>query len=154
MERLNLGKPFFPNERDNLLKDQGALPQSSSYPMVTSAVITPRQLAPTVGPATKAVLIKGEALRGMENLAIGEVRMDQHGNRIVDDSGWKEEADLLDTGRVIPFGRINVFVGMIHATQQIDDKVMCDSVSGAATIIQSDGEESVGTGGFEHQSDV
>ena len=43
MERLNLGKPFFPNERDNLLKDQGALPQSSSYPMVTSAVLTPRQ---------------------------------------------------------------------------------------------------------------
>ena len=63
MERPNLGKPFVPAVLNNLPDARVALPKNSSYPKVASTVLsTPRQLAPTVGPASKCVLIKGEAL--------------------------------------------------------------------------------------------
>ena len=49
-------------------------------------------------------MICGEARRGMENLAIGQIHTLLGRERIVDDSGWTEEADQLETGSMIIFG--------------------------------------------------
>ena len=70
-----------------------AMSQHSSFHPETSIVTIRRQLAPTVGPAAKNISFFGEARRGMENLAIGQIYTLPGGERIVDDFGWKEEAD-------------------------------------------------------------
>ena len=36
-----------------------------------------------------------------------------NGMPLIDDSSWGPEADYLETGHVIPFGSINIFVGFI-----------------------------------------
>ena len=77
--------------------------------MVTYAVTTPRHLAPTVGPAAKSVIIKGAALQGMKNLVVGRIIINMEGEPIVDDSGWGPGLDLLESGEVIPIGKINMF---------------------------------------------
>ena len=87
----------------------------------------------------------GEALRGMRELAIGEITINSRGERVIDDYGWNPEFDQLETGNIIPFGRISVFVGMIQASGPGFGEKASDSVSGATTMVQSDGEESVGT---------
>ena len=88
MERLSLGKSRVSIERDNLLCTRVAMSPNLSYPLVTSAVTIPRQLAPTMGPASKGVCITGEARRGMQNLVIGQVTINLQGESIVDDFGW------------------------------------------------------------------
>ena len=80
--------------------------------MVTPAVTKPRQLAPTVRRVSKGVMITGEAQRGMQHLAIGQVLINLQGEQIVDDSRWSPELDLVETGSIVPIGRINVFVGI------------------------------------------
>ena len=55
MERPNLGKSCVLVERDHLLYTEAAFAPRISYPLVTSAVTIPRQLAPTVGPWLKGV---------------------------------------------------------------------------------------------------
>ena len=144
MERLNLGKSRVSIERDNLPYTRVAMSPNSSYPLVTSTVTIPRQLAPTMGPASKGVCITGEARRGRQNLVIGQVTINLQGESIVDDFGWGPESDDLETGSVIPIGRINVFVGMVRTTNSTYEEDF-DSMSGAATIVHSDGEELVGT---------
>ena len=144
MERPNLGKPFVPAVLNNLPDACVALPINSSYPKVASAVLsTPRQLAPSVGIASKGVTIMGEAMQGVENFVFGEITLNSQGEPIVDDSGWGPESDLLESGDVIPIGKFNVFVGIIATRSASDGEY--ESVSGAATLVQSDGEESVGT---------
>ena len=61
------------------------------FPQEELAVITPRQLAPTVGRMMKGVEIVGAARRAMEKLAIGRVYTDEHGETEIDDSGWTSE---------------------------------------------------------------
>ena len=95
---------------------EAAMPLISSFHPETSAVPVPRQLAPTVGPAAKSIPFSGEALRGTENLAIGQIHTLPGGGRIVDDSGWIEEADFLETGSMLIFGQIDVFVGVIRSS--------------------------------------
>ena len=85
--------------------------------MVTSAVTIPRQLAPTVGQRSKGVCITGEALRGMRRLAIGEITINSRGERVVNDIDWNLGSDQVKAGNIIHFGKINVFVGMVHATE-------------------------------------
>ena len=144
MERPNLGKPVSPAMLNNLPDASVALPKNSSYPKVASAVLsTPRQLAPSVGNVAKGVTIMGEAKRGAENFVFGQITVNEQGESIVDDFGWWPESDLLESGDVIPIGKFNVFVGMITTRSASDGDY--ESVSGAATIVQSDGEESVGT---------
>ena len=46
----------------------------------------------------------------MHNLVIGQVTINLQGESIVDDFGWGPESDDLETGSVIPIGRVNVFV--------------------------------------------
>ena len=148
MERPNLGKPFVPAVLNNLPDTRVALPINSSYTKVASTVLsTPRQLAPSVGIASKGVTIMGEAKRGAENFVFGQITVNAQGESIVDDFGWGPESDQLESGDVIPIGKFNVFVGMI-ATRSASDGDF-ESVSGAATIVQSDGEESVGTAEVE-----
>ena len=88
MERPNLGKPFFPAVLNNLPDASAALPINSSYPKVASAMLsTPRQLAPSVGIASKGVTIMGEARQGVENYVFGEITLNSQGEPIVDDFG-------------------------------------------------------------------
>ena len=61
----------------------------------------------------------------------------------MDDSGWSPELDSVETGSIVPIGRINVFVGMVGTSSPA--RQYSDSVSKAGTMAQSDGEESVGT---------
>ena len=63
--------------------------------------------------------------------------------QIVDDSGWIPELDSVETGSIVPIGRINVFVGMVGTSSPALQ--YSDSVSEAGAMEQSDGEESVGT---------
>ena len=79
MERSNLGKSCVLVERDHLLYVEASQTPRISYPLVTSAVTIPRQLAPTVGQWPKGVYIMGEASLGMRRIAIGEIIIDLSG---------------------------------------------------------------------------
>ena len=109
MERPNLGNSVFLDGLNNLSKTNARFLQSSN-PRVTSAVTTPRQLAPTVGPASSNVFITGEARRNTQDLVIGEVMMNQQGEPVIDDSGWGMRLDSPVYGEVLSFGPFNVFV--------------------------------------------
>ena len=61
----------------------------------------------------------------------------------MDDSGWSPELDLVETGSIVPIGRINVFVGMVSTSSPALQ--YSDSVSEVGSMEQSDREESVGT---------
>ena len=104
---------------------------------MTSDVTNPRQLAPTVGPAVKSVTFRAGSMKGAEDLAIGHIIM-VDGTPLIDDSSWGPEADYLETGRVILFGSIHVFVGFIGGGS-VSSVQEGDSVEGVA----SDGEESL-----------
>ena len=104
---------------------------------------TPRQLAPTVGPVMKGVEIMGEARRGMEKLAIGRVYTNQYGETEIDDYGWSPEMDEVEEGYQLIFGKINVFVGMVNTSGNHVDEL--DFVPEITAVIESDGEESIGT---------
>ena len=103
--------------------------------MVTPAVTKPRQWAPTVGRVSKGVTIIGEPQRGMRHLAIGRVMINLQGEQIVDDSGWSPELDSVETGSIVPIGRINVFVGTVSTSSP--SRQYSDSVSEAGTMEQS-----------------
>ena len=132
MERLNQDTSFSPTELNNLLNAMSTLPPISSYAMVTPAMTKPRQLAPTVGRVSKGVTIMGEAQRGMQHLANCQVLINLQGEQIVDDSGWSPELDSLETGSIVPIGRINVFVGMVGTSSPA--LPYSDSVSEAGTM--------------------
>ena len=72
----------------------------------------------------------------MLNLVIGQVTSNLQGESIVDDFGWGPESDHLETGSVIPIGRVNVFVSTVHTSNSAYEEDF-DSVSGAATIVHS-----------------
>ena len=101
---------------------------------MTSDVTNPRQLAPTVGPAVKSITFRAGLMKGAKNLAIGHIIM-VDGTPLIDDSSWGPEADYLETGRVIPFGSIHVFVGFIGG-ESVSSVQEGDSAEGFA----SDGE--------------
>ena len=68
----------------------------------------------------------------------------------MDDFGWSPESDSLETGSVVPIGRINIFMGMIGKSQPTLQ--FSDSVSKVGTTVHSDGQESVGTMEIESAS--
>ena len=113
------------------------------FPEEELAVTTPRQLAPTVGPMMKGVEIVGAARRAMEKLAIGRVYTDEHGETEIDDSGWTSEMQEVDEGYQFVFGGINVFVGMVSTSGIRSNSA--ESVSDPTVVIESHGEESIGT---------
>ena len=134
MERPNLGKPRALVERDNLLYTEAILTPRISYPLVTSAVTIPRQLAPTVGPWLKGVYITGEALFGMRRIAIGEIIIDLSRENIDSDAG----SDQIEVSNFIPFGQINAFVGMVKTSGSGMEKSTYESLSEADTVTLSD----------------
>ena len=79
----------------------------------------------------------------MKKLAIGRVYTNQYGETEIDDYGWSPEMDEVEEGYQLIFGKINMFVGMVSATDNRANEL--ESVSETTTIIESDGEESVGT---------
>src|SRR6185369_3590479 len=105
-----------------------------SKSFMTPDVTIPRQLAPTVGPAVKGVTFRAGSMKGAEDLVVGRI-ITVDGTPLIDDSSWGPEADYLETGHVIPFGSINVFVGFIGG----DSLQEGDSVEEVA----DDGDQSV-----------
>jgi len=104
---------------------------------MTPDVTNPRQLAPTVGPAVKSVTFRAGSMKGAEDLVVGRI-ITVNGTPLINDSSWGPEADYLETGHVIPFGSINVFVGFIGG-RSVRSVQEGDSVEEVA----DDGEESV-----------
>ena len=142
-EGPNLGKSLFLGEINNSYVLQSPMAPQLIFPEEELAVTTPRQLAPTVGPVMKGFEIVGAARRGMEKLAIGRVFTNQHGETEIDDNGWSPEMDEVEEGYQLIFGKINVFVGMVGTTGNRANEL--ESISEATAIVESDGEESVGT---------
>ena len=95
-----------------------------------------------MGHRAKGVYITGEALRGMKRLAVGKITINSRGERVINDTNWNFGSGQVKEGNIIPFGKVNVFVGMVHATESGWEDSMYKSGSEAA---QSDGEESVST---------
>jgi len=104
---------------------------------MTPDVTNPRQLAPTVGPAVKSVTFRAGSMKGAEDLVVGRI-ITVNGTPLIDESRWGPEADYLETGHVILFGSINVFVGFIGG-RSIRSVQEGDPIEEVA----DDGEESV-----------
>ena len=79
----------------------------------------------------------------MEKLAIGRVYTDEHRETEIDDSGWTPDMQEVDEGYQFVFGGINVFVGMVCASGLRANSA--ESISEPTVVVESDGEESVGT---------
>ena len=86
---------------------------SSSPLNRTSAVLIPRQLAPTVGPPHDGFeFLKGN-FEGLKGYAVGRMTKSRRGRIYIDDAGWGPEADSIEYGYRVPFGGIHVFIGKI-----------------------------------------
>ena len=96
-----------------------------------------------MGQEIRGVEIVGAARRAMEKLAIGRIYTDEHGETEIDDSGWTPEMEEVEEGYQLVFGGINVFVGMVCASGLRANSA--ESVSEPTVVVESDGEESVGT---------
>ena len=83
----------------------------------TSAVLTPRQLAPTVGPAHAGVEILGEALQGMEGFVSGRITKNRRGKLRVDSSTWEPSAASTMSGYQVSIGSIDLFIGKPGETE-------------------------------------
>ena len=142
-EGPNLGKSLFLGESNNSYVLQSSMAPELIFHKEELTMTTPRQLAPTVGPMMKGVEIMGAARRALEKLAIGRVYTDEHGETEIDDSGWTSEMNEVDEGYQLVFGGINVFVGMVSTSGIRSNSA--ESVSEPTVVIESDGEESVGT---------
>ena len=79
----------------------------------TSAVLTPRQLAPTVGPAHAGVEILGGAQQGMEGFVSGRITKNQRGKLRIDSSTW-ETGTAIMPGYQVSIGSINLFIGKLE----------------------------------------
>src|SRR4051812_1100645 len=76
----------------------------------TSAVLTPRQLPPTVEPAHAGIEIVGGACQGMVEFVSGRITRSRRGKLYIDDSRWGPEADSLKSGYRVPIGSIQIFI--------------------------------------------
>src|SRR4051812_19457430 len=76
----------------------------------TSDVLTPRQLAPTVGPAHASIEILGGARQGMEGFISSRITRSRRGKLYIDDSHWGPKADSLKSGYQVPTGSIQIFI--------------------------------------------
>src|ERR1041385_8510773 len=81
-----------------------------SLTLRTSAMIFPRQLAPTVGPALAGVEILRGALQGMEGFVTGRITRSQRGKLCIDDSTWGPDADSVKSGYRVPIRSIHMFI--------------------------------------------
>src|SRR3954471_13812296 len=87
----------------------------------TSSVLTPRQLAPTVGPAHAGVEILGGARQGMEGFFSGRITRSRCRKLYIDDSHWGPEADSLKSGYRVPIGSIQIFIAKTNRSEPKSD---------------------------------
>src|SRR4051812_38981868 len=87
----------------------------------TSAVLTPRQLAPTVGPAHAGVKILGGARQGMEGFVSGQITRIRRGKLYIDVSHWGPEADSLKSGYRVSTGSIQIFIAKTNRSEPKPD---------------------------------
>src|SRR3954471_4317044 len=87
----------------------------------TSSVLTPRQLAPTVGPAHVGVEILGGARQGMEGFFSGRITRSRRGKLYIDASHWGPEADSLKSGYRVPIGSIQIFIAKTNRSEPKPD---------------------------------
>src|SRR3954468_5293832 len=86
-----------------------------------SAVLTPRQLAPTVGPAHAGVEILGGAQQGLEGFFSGRITRSMRGKLYIDDSHWGPEADSLKSGYRVPIGSIQILIAKTNRSKTNPD---------------------------------
>src|ERR1041384_1654536 len=87
----------------------------------TSAVTSPRQLVPTVGPMLAGVVILGGALQGMEGFMAGRITRSRRGKLCIDDSTWGPDADSVESGYRVPIGSIHIFIGKTDGSEPEPD---------------------------------
>ena len=133
-EGPNLGKSVTLDSDQPLQANHLAAMASRLSPVSrTSAVTKPRQLAPTVGPAHGGVEFLEGALPGIEGYAIGRMTKSRRGKLYIDDAGWGPEADSIEFGYRVPFGKIHVFIGVIGGSD-FEPDVAADSVEAARRV--------------------
>ena len=78
-----------------------------------SAVLNPRQFAPTVGPEHGGFEFLKGSFSGIKGYAVGRMTKSRRGKIYINDAGWGPEADSTEYGYRAPFGGIHVFIGKI-----------------------------------------
>ena len=76
-------------------------------------MLSPRQLAPTVGPAHGSFKFLKGKFAGIEGYAVGRMTKSRRDKLYMDDAGWAPEAGSIEYGYRVPFGGIHVFIGNI-----------------------------------------
>ena len=84
-------------------------------------MLSPRQLAPTVGLAHGDFeFLKGNFM-GIKGYAIGRMTKSRRGKLYIDDAGWGLEAGSIEYGYRVPFGGIHFFIVKIGKSEPEPD---------------------------------
>ena len=76
-------------------------------------MITPRQLAPTVGLSHDGFeFLKGN-FEGLKGYAVGQMTKSCRGKLYINDARWGPDVGSIEYGYRVPFGGIHVFIGKI-----------------------------------------
>lgn len=86
-----------------------------------SVVLSPRQLAPTMGPEHGGLEFLKGSFSGIKGYAMGRITKSHRGKIYIDDVGWGPKADSIEYGYRVPFGRIHVFIGKIDESEPEPD---------------------------------
>ena len=76
-------------------------------------MLSPRQLAPTVGPEHGGFEFLKGIFSGIKGYAMGRMTKSRRSKIYIDDEGWGPDAGSIEYGYRVPFGRIHVFIGRI-----------------------------------------
>src|SRR5664279_165809 len=85
-------------------------------PRILSAVATPRQLAPTVGPKALGVLFRAGILGGIgETIAVGHAEICSGYGYVHNDASWMLAYGVPVESFIVPVGDINIYIGYTAA---------------------------------------
>ena len=76
-------------------------------------MLSPQQLAPTVGPAHDGFKFLKGSFPGIKGYAVGRMTKSHRGKLYIDKAGWGPKAGSIEYGYRVPFGGIHVFIGKI-----------------------------------------
>ena len=79
-------------------------------------MLSPRQLAPTVGPTHDGFEFLKGSFERIKGYAVGRITKSHRGKLYIDDAGWGPETGSVQYGFQVPFGGIHVFIGKIDET--------------------------------------
>ena len=127
------------------------LASTSIKSLRTSAVTFPRQLAPTVGPSPSGVIFRAGSLpAGCDDVCATGQAIVFGSLFFVENAGYHPADEPRATrGVIVPFGRIDAFVGLVEATgspPEVDDtptESVGSLAAGAATTAQEIGRAHV-----------